>query len=302
MKRSDSIVDLAKALSKAQSQIKNATKDAENPHFKSFYADLASVWAAVSDPLTKNGLSIIQTTDLIPEGPAIQVVLGTTLLHDSGQFITGFYPILPERSGPQAMKSAVTYAKRVTIEAICGVASEEDDGEAAEGRYTEDTPRTPIRNNPNKMAEPPKLQTPVTLPAVKPTIENKAPNAVTEPQSSWVKAVAEQGKKINENASDPHANYLITFGSKFKNKTIGELDIYDLQNYVTWLKGQDKIGKVQKEFLSHAEPFLQSRVAVATKKEAAEAAQPKVINEKEAEEALSMASNENFMNDSDIPF
>lgn len=127
MIKSESIVELAKALAKAQSEIKNASKDSTNPHFKSTYADIASVWNAIRGPLTSNGLSILQTvakheTDWVVE---------TTLLHGSGQFFTGQYPIQPNQPGPQGFKSAVTYAKRTSLEGIAGVAGEDDDANTA---------------------------------------------------------------------------------------------------------------------------------------------------------------------------
>ncbi len=142
--RSESIVELAKALSKAQGMIKGAVKDSENPYFHSAYADLASVWDACREPLSKNGLSIIQTTEIIDLKP----VLKTVLLHDSGEWISGTYPIIPMRQAkdtgwvaaedPQSMGSAVTYARRYTLAAMVGIAPEDDDGEAAMGRKTED--------------------------------------------------------------------------------------------------------------------------------------------------------------------
>jgi len=120
--------DLAAALSKAQAEIKHATKDSANPFFKSSYADLASVWDACKGPLTKYGLSVTQTTDILDNGQAILI---TTLLHSSGQYIRGRYPLTPVKNDPQAMGSAVTYARRYTLQAIVGIAPDDDDGEAA---------------------------------------------------------------------------------------------------------------------------------------------------------------------------
>jgi len=59
MQRSESIAALAAALSKAQATMTSAKKDSTNPHFKSRYADLASIWDACREPLTKNGLAIV---------------------------------------------------------------------------------------------------------------------------------------------------------------------------------------------------------------------------------------------------
>ena len=63
MNRSETINELAAALAKAQGEMRPALKDAENPYFKSNYADLASCWDAVRVPLAKNGLAIVQTCE-----------------------------------------------------------------------------------------------------------------------------------------------------------------------------------------------------------------------------------------------
>lgn len=140
MEKSDSIMKLAEALSKAQAMIKPAIKDSDNPFFHSTYADLASVWDACREPLTKNGLSIIQTTDVKES----KLILTTTLLHISGEFISGHYPITPMKQvkgegwapseDPQSLGSAITYARRYAMSAIVGIAPEDDDGEGAMGR------------------------------------------------------------------------------------------------------------------------------------------------------------------------
>lgn len=119
---------LATALAKAQAEIKAALKDSKNPHFKSSYADLTSVWDACRGALTKNGLSVIQKTDF-SEG---EVWLETILLHADGDQITGRYPLRPQQQTPQGYGSALTYARRYSLAAMVGVvADEDDDGNAA---------------------------------------------------------------------------------------------------------------------------------------------------------------------------
>ncbi len=129
-----SINELAAALSKAQAEIKGATKDSKNTFFKSSYADLASVWEACRIPLTKNGLAVIQTTDVIADTGGDTTLLVTTLVHSSGQYIQGRYPIHPVKNDPQSLGSAITYARRYALQAIVGIAPDDDDGEAAMGR------------------------------------------------------------------------------------------------------------------------------------------------------------------------
>ncbi|MDA0337719.1 MAG: ERF family protein, partial [bacterium] len=60
MQTSEMINELAASLAKAQALVKGAMKDATNPHFRSSYADLSSVWDACRDALTTNGLSVVQ--------------------------------------------------------------------------------------------------------------------------------------------------------------------------------------------------------------------------------------------------
>lgn len=118
---------LAEALAKAQAQIKGAVKDATNPHFKSKYADLASVWDACRKPLADNGLSVTQSGRVTEYGP----VLVTTLLHTSGAFVTGEIPLLMGKQDMQALGSALTYARRYGLAAMVGVVADDDDGNAA---------------------------------------------------------------------------------------------------------------------------------------------------------------------------
>jgi hypothetical protein len=126
---SPEIDKLAKALAKAQAEIKDAETDAENPHFRSAYATLASCWASARAPLSKNGLAITQLTRL-EDGV---IMLDTLLLHGSGQWVRSTYPVKPEKPTPQGLGSALTYAKRYSLCSVCGVspAGEDDDGNAA---------------------------------------------------------------------------------------------------------------------------------------------------------------------------
>jgi hypothetical protein len=125
--QSDSIKELAGALAKAQAEITGAHKDSTNPFFKSKYADLESVWGSVREPLAKNGLCVVQTTEPLGES----LVLVTTLAHSSGEWIRGYYPLHPIKNDPQGMGSCITYARRYALAAIVGVYQTDDDGEAA---------------------------------------------------------------------------------------------------------------------------------------------------------------------------
>lgn len=126
--RSEQINELAAALAKAQGAMQNATMNRTNPHFKSKYADLSSVLDAARGPLSAAGIAVVQTMHYNEHGV---MVLLTTLIHSSGQFITTEYP-LPNTTKPHEMGSALTYARRYSLSAlICNASDEDDDGNAA---------------------------------------------------------------------------------------------------------------------------------------------------------------------------
>jgi hypothetical protein len=127
MQKSETIKELAGALSLAQSEMLGATKASVNPFFKSHYADLAAVWDACRKALTKNGLAVVQTTSEGQGGIPVE----TILIHSSGEWISGVLLVRPVKDDPQAMGSAITYARRYALAAMVGVAPEDDDGNAA---------------------------------------------------------------------------------------------------------------------------------------------------------------------------
>ena len=136
--QSEQTNDLVSALVKASAEIKTAKKDAENPFFKSKYSDLPSIVDACKSALLKNNLVVTQSTTLVNGVTA----LVTTLHHTSGQWIRGYYPVTAVKADPQAMGSAITYARRYALSAIVGVVSEDDDdGESAMGRSVYSAPK-----------------------------------------------------------------------------------------------------------------------------------------------------------------
>lgn len=123
MKTSESIAKLAEALSKAQGAMEPAAKDSVNPHFRSRYADFASVTDALRKPLAENGLSYVQGVGI--DGDL--VTLTTRLLHASGEWVESTCGVRPQQAGPQAVGSAISYLRRYALSALVGLASEEDD-------------------------------------------------------------------------------------------------------------------------------------------------------------------------------
>jgi len=138
MLRSETIKDLAAALAIAQGAIQNAAKDSANPFFNSSYADLASVRDAIREPFAANGLSVMQ----LPAAEGQKVTITTMLAHKSGEWVSSDLTMTAKDASPQAIGSAITYARRYALSAIAGVAPEDDDGEGAEGRTTATAKKT----------------------------------------------------------------------------------------------------------------------------------------------------------------
>ena len=122
MKTSEATDALSKALAAAQGEMKNATLNRVNPHFKNRYADLAAIRDAVVPAMSKHGLAVTQTTDMTEAG----FFLTTRVAHESGQWMESVYP-LAVNPNPQAMGSQLTYARRYSLSAIAGISADEDD-------------------------------------------------------------------------------------------------------------------------------------------------------------------------------
>jgi hypothetical protein len=121
--QSPEISELAKAIVKAQSEMKPAVKDSVNPFFKSKYADLSAVWTAIA-PFTMNGIAITQS----PQGPLDgHIVLDTQLTHVSGQWMLSRLTMPVVKNDPQGFGSALTYARRYALGCMTGLVTEEDD-------------------------------------------------------------------------------------------------------------------------------------------------------------------------------
>jgi hypothetical protein len=119
---------IATALVKAQRDFAPALKTSTNPHFRSRYADLAACVEAVIDALNANGIAMIQRTHDSDNGVAVE----TLFVHESGETITGGILHVPAaKQDPQGYGSALTYARRYSIMAACGIAPEDDDANAA---------------------------------------------------------------------------------------------------------------------------------------------------------------------------
>ncbi|AGZ24981.1 MULTISPECIES: ERF family protein [Staphylococcus] len=133
MNKSESIVELNKALANFHKEVKQPMKDANNPFFKSKYVPLENVVEAIDDVAPKHGLTYSQYPVTTENG---LVGISTVLLHESGEFIE-FPPATtkPDKNTPQGVGSALTYMRRYSLSAVFGITSDQDDdGNEASGK------------------------------------------------------------------------------------------------------------------------------------------------------------------------
>ena len=130
MLQSESIANLAKALSTVQGKLTYAKKDSKNPFFKSNYADLESVWDACRDLLSANGLAVSQFPGTYSDLDK-SMSLTTILTHNSGEWISQKMSVPVTKPDAQGAGSALTYMRRYALAAVVGVVQADDDGNAA---------------------------------------------------------------------------------------------------------------------------------------------------------------------------
>lgn len=119
---------IAAAFVKAKRAFAPALKEKTNPAFRSKYADLAACLEAVNDALLDNGIALMQETYEVESGVTVE----TVFLHESGEMLRGGRLHVPAvKQDPQGYGSALSYARRYSLMAACGIAAEDDDGNAA---------------------------------------------------------------------------------------------------------------------------------------------------------------------------
>ena len=122
--------NIASAFVKAQKSFAPALKTNTNPHFKSRYVGLDGCIEAVIDALNNNGIALLQPTHESDSGVTVE----TLFVHESGETMSGGKLHVPAaKQDPQGYGSALTYARRYSLMAACGIAPEDDDGNAARG-------------------------------------------------------------------------------------------------------------------------------------------------------------------------
>lgn len=154
---------LALALTKAQAKMPVVPKRGKNPHFRSSYATLDDMLEAVRPVLAECNLAVVMQP--VNEGELVGVK--TILVHASGQFISSQITMRPSKAGPQEVGSMLTYLKRYSLGAVCGISTDEDDdanaaqehfkqytAPAIAGPSTGPQPQKSFQRNPAKDGEP----------------------------------------------------------------------------------------------------------------------------------------------------
>jgi len=161
MNKSESIQKLTVALIQLQREIKGAEKDSDNSFYHSKYADLESCWKAVRASLSNNGLALCQLVGEFDTNGSQG--LETILMHESGEWISGYASIPLSKKDPHGAGSGITYLRRYGLAAILGLLQVDDDANAAvdepddskRERKKLKTPRK-IPSNPDEPVLPPR--------------------------------------------------------------------------------------------------------------------------------------------------
>lgn len=155
MIKSESILKLMPALVKAQSEMEAATKSANNPYFKSKYADLNSVIGVSIPVLNKHNVAVLQPTVVIDGKKYVQ----TMLIHESGEYMGCLTEILCfKENDAQQQGSGITYARRYGLQSLLSIGAEDDDGNTATEKHLGQKPpvENKIENKPALSQEKPK--------------------------------------------------------------------------------------------------------------------------------------------------
>ncbi len=146
------VPSLSSSLVRALAEIGGAAKDKVNPHFKSKYADLASVVDAIKPILAKHGLAFTQGTEPSEGGVVVETFVWSA---DSEPHSLGKLYVPANKQDAQGFGSALTYARRYSLMTAFGVPAEDDDGNAAAAS---------ARANPRTGETPPEKRVPLDGP------------------------------------------------------------------------------------------------------------------------------------------
>ena len=126
IEQSETISKIATAICKAQAQMGAAIKGAENPFFKSTYADLSSVIEVIKPAFTANDLSYLQ----FPISTDTSAGVTTRIMHSSGEWLESSF-LIPCKPDAHGMGSAITYSRRYCLMSVAGIPTADDDGNSS---------------------------------------------------------------------------------------------------------------------------------------------------------------------------
>lgn len=137
MNKSESIASISAAIAKAQHDVENASKNAKNPHFKSKYADLAELLNTVRPVFSSHNLAIVQMPSFVDGIASVE----TLISHSSGEWISSVCSAPVSKQDAQGVGSAITYLRRYSLAAMCGIAQEDDDANSDVGHAPQVAPK-----------------------------------------------------------------------------------------------------------------------------------------------------------------
>lgn len=211
--KSESIKELATALAKAQGELRNPHFDAENPHYRSKFASLMSVRDAVIPVLSKHGLSLSQW----PLAEGSYAGCRSVLSHSSGEWMEEAFLIPVDKGNAHGYASAVTYAKRLSMQAIAGVVgSNDDDGNgAASNTKRKNTATATMSDEYDKLTADEKIWIDDLAAGVKSWVEKGQPQEALDEMDAGIPYTPRPGSK--------DAEYKLALQSRLDSKTLTAL-------------------------------------------------------------------------------
>jgi len=190
---------IASALVKAQRQFGPALKTSTNPHFRSKYADLSACIEAVIDSLNDNGIFLLQKNYDCSNG----IMCETVFVHESGEMLEcGIVHFPAVKQDPQGYASALTYARRYSLMAACGIAPEDDDNNMGSRKLAPaNNPLDNVKPGSFVQVESPKTVQAITnnTPVFTLTIPGKEPR-LYDTSEGYMKGTIELREKVEKSA------------------------------------------------------------------------------------------------------